>query len=282
MTTPGRLKSADAAPAASFDLARFLAERAPHARLLDRREDDGHLLRVFESGSYRWFTADGDFVQSLRDRAHPGQVVLPNQLAVLCALAWRQRVDDVLDLGFGCGALTSFFRARRPTTRVIAVEQSAVMVELARQWFDLPADFPVVIASAARYLAATTARFDVVLCDIFIGEQHPDCLFDAHFHAAIARCLRPGGVLALNLSPDTDDELREILVAMRQVFPWVMLTSVPAHGNVVVLAGTRRPAAPATFERRLADLARDLKVPRGALPDAFERLPSRREVTAGA
>ena len=238
------------------------------------------MLRVYESGSYRWFTSDGDFVQSLCDRARPGQVVLPNQLAMLCALAWRQRVDDVLDLGFGCGALAGFFRMRRPTTRVVAVEASTIMVELARRWFDVPADFPVTSASAAHYLAATTTSFDVVLCDIFTGEHHPDCLFDAYFHGAIA-LPAARGVLALNLSPDTDDELTEILVAVRQIFPWVMLASVPAHGNVVVLAGTRRAAAPATFARRLNALATLLDVPRSALPAAFERLPSRREVATG-
>jgi len=233
---------------------------------------------VREHTDLRWFTAGGVFVQSMMRTAEPAAIVLPNQLHMLSALAWRDRVDTVLNLGSGIGAFERFFRAARPHIHVTSVEQSTKITALARAHFALPLEHEVIADSAEHYVAQAAARFDVVLCDIFAAERHPDCLFDAYFHDNVAARLRRGGVLALNVSPTEDDELVGILAALRQAFEWVVLVPVHDHGNVIVLASATRPPAPDLFERRLDLLAAEFGLARDSFGRQFERLPSRSAV----
>jgi spermidine synthase len=262
----------------AFILADFLREQAPHARLLQRCRDGRHLVEVREHAGLRWFTAGGKFVQSMMRLDQPAAIVLPNQLTMLSALAWRKCMTTVLNLGSGSGAFERFFRAWRPHTHVTSVEQSAKVTALARAHFALPPEHQVILDTAENYVAQATVRFDLVLCDIFAAERHPDCLFDAYFHHHLADRLQGGGVLALNVSPTADDELVGILAALRQAFEWVVLAPVPEHGNVIVLASATRPPAPGLFERRLAALAAELGLARDSLAIEFERLPSRSAV----
>lgn len=273
-----RLKPADPCQVPQFVLGDFLREHAPHARLLKRCRDGRHTVEVREHAGLRWFTAGGVFVQSMMRLAAPAAIVLPNQLHMLNALAWRVRVDTVLNLGSGSGAFERFFLASRPHCHLTSVEPSAIVTALARAHFALPAAHAVIEDSAEHYVAHTSARFDLVLCDIFAAERHPDCLFDAYFHHHVAARLRRGGVLALNVSPTADDELVGILAALRQAFEWVVLAPVHEHGNVIVLASVTRPPAPDVFERRSSALAAELGLTRDRLGLEFERLPSRSAV----
>ncbi|MEX2482818.1 MAG: fused MFS/spermidine synthase [Gammaproteobacteria bacterium] len=265
-----------------FVLDDFLRDHAPRAQLLERCRDGDHDIEVREQAGLRWFTVSGAFVQSMMRVDMPDAIVVPNQLGMLSALAWRRQVVQILNLGSGSGAFERFLRARRPAVQVTSVELSARIVAMARTYFAWPAAQPVVIEAAADYVAHSTARFDIVLCDIFDGEQHPECLFDPYFHRDLNARLRRGGVLALNLSPSADDELTDILVAVRQAFEWVLLAPVADHGNIIVLAAAIRPPPTAEFERRLAQLAAELGLQRSALASRIEYLPSRREVLGGS
>lgn len=264
-----------------FVLDDFLRDHAPQAALLEHYRDGDHDIEVREHAGLRWFTVSGAFVQSMMRVDVPDAIVVPNQLGMLSAFAWRRQVAQVLNLGSGSGAFERFLHARRPAVEVTSVEHSAPIVAMARRYFAWPAGQPVAIEAAADYIASSIARFDIVLCDIFDGEQHPECLFDPYFHGDLNARLRRGGVLALNVSPSADDELTDILAAVRQAFEWVLLAPVADHGNVIVLAAATRPPPAAAFERRLAALATEFGLQRADLASRIEVLPSRREVLGG-
>ena len=261
-----------------FRLDDFLARRGAHGAVVARARGAHGQIEVREVDGLRWFTAGGRFVQGLMDLSAPARVVLPHHHAMLGALAWAPRAASLLNLGLGCGTFERFAAAHLPHTGVVAVEPDAAVLSLAREHFGVPPDVAVVNATAADYLARADARFDVILCDIFVGEHHPDCLFDSYFHADLAAHLADGGVLALNLSPREDDEVVAILAALRQSIEWVMLAPVAEHGNVIVLASDAAPPAHAVLRKRAGTLARSWGLAVDALLPDFERLPSRREI----
>lgn len=266
-----------------FRLDAFLDGAARDARCLHAGAVGNERLEVREVDGLRWFAVGGQFPQSMMRLAVPAEIVLPNQLAMLSALTWCNEPAHVLDLGAGSGAFERFFSAHLPACAVTAVESSAELIDVARTWFAWPRHVEVHHADAASWLEKEPSGppFDLVLCDIFDGEYHPDCLFDPWFYRACEQRLARTGAFALNVSPAADDELVDILAALRQAFAWTVLVPVTDHGNVVVLAGARRPPG----ERRRRQLARTLAgtlaiQPAQLLP-AWERLPSRRQVLGG-
>ncbi|MEQ8663687.1 MAG: hypothetical protein RLW62_22955, partial [Gammaproteobacteria bacterium] len=271
----------DGDPPPMFQLDEFLASRAPHGRLL-ARHDGADVIEVREHDRLRWFTAGGCFVQGLMDLDQPARLVLPNHQAMLAALTWAPRHARILNLGFGCGSFERFAHAHLEASRVVSVECEPALVDLARTHFAVPAAWPVVIDRAEHYVAGAHAPFDLVLCDVFAGEAHAECLFDSYFHADLARCLGADGVLALNLSPQDEEEVVAILAALRQSIDWVMLAPIAAHGNAVVLASPAPPPAAAVMHARAATLAAACGLVPDALLPAFERLPGRQEIWGDA
>jgi len=264
-----------------FRLDDFLARRGAHGALIARVRGTHARLEVREIDGLRWFTAGGRYVQGLMDVAAPARVVLPHHHAMLGAFTWARHDARLLNLGLGCGTFERFAAAHLPRTGVVSIEPDAAVVSLAREHFGVPPDLEVVTATAAEYLVQADERFDVILCDIFAGEHHPDCLFDSYFHADLAAHLDDGGVLALNLSPNEDDEVVAILAALRQSIDWVMLAPVAEHGNVVVLASATAPPTPRAMRSRAGTLAQAWGLAADALLPAFERLPSRCEIVGG-
>lgn len=271
-----------AGPAAPFRLDARFRKRARSSALLHAERANGVAFEIREDTELRWFTASGRIVQSLMCKARPDDIVLPNQLAMLAGLLWRAKAPTrVLNLGFGSGMFERFFHARLPKCEVVSVEIEPAMVTLARRYFGIPADWPVIVEDAARYLERSELGFDFIVCDIFADECHPDCLFDPYFHAAAAKRLRRTGALALNVSPTSDDDLREILAALRQSVEWVVLAPVPDHGNVVVFASRCAPPDDAQLSARASAFEKATGVDLHPYLAGIERLPARSSVIGG-
>lgn len=230
-------------------------------------------LRVYEQGDYRWLSARDSAIQAVMRIASPTELVLPNQIAMLMALLINGSPQQVLNLGFGTGAFERFFHDRLPALKVISVENNPRMVDIARDHFSIPHDWPVQIHTAEDYLARSQLNFDLMLCDIFAGERHPPCLFDATFYSAAAQSLTDRGVFSLNLYPQSEHELVAILLAVRQSFAWIMLVKIPGHGNIVLLACTQPPPPDAELAQRASSILGTLKLDFGDFLGHLERLP---------
>jgi spermidine synthase len=100
----------------------------------------------------------------------------------------------VLLLGVGGAAMWRFMRAYLPDCAPTLVDADEVIVAMARRWFYLTQ--PVTVEPAHQFIAATTARFDAILVDLYnsAGPAESNQLF-------WTRCLdalNPGGCLANN------------------------------------------------------------------------------------
>ena len=107
-----------------------------------------------------------------------------------------------------------------------------------------------------------TASYDIILCDIFIDEEHPACLYESDFYADVFNCLDKTGVLAINLLPESEEDVVEILLPMKNYFNHISLLEVTDHTNAIIFASSRKlpdtleleTAANALFEQTELDL----------------------------
>jgi spermidine synthase len=183
----------------------------------------------------------------------------------------------VLHLGGGGLTLARYVAATRPGSNQLAVESDAAVAELVRRRLpldkppDQPLDQPgrpragtgavaVQVADARAALEQVPAgSFDVVIADVFTGNQTPAHLTSVEFTAAAARALAPPGIYAANIGDGPPlAHARRRVAAARSVFRHACVIAEAAvlrgrrFGNLVVAAGghqlpiaglTRRTAA---------------------------------------
>ena len=176
--------------------------REARIRLLRRAETFGAPVFVvdFDRGA-RHFRTLGSFgagaqvtEQSSMDLLYPARLVFHYERLMSLAFAMVERPVTALLLGVGGAAMWRFVRAYLPDCAPTLVDSDETIIGLARRWFYLSQ--PVVHDTAQRILAATTARFDAILVDLY-GPGGP-AESEEVFWERCLEALAPGGCLAAN------------------------------------------------------------------------------------
>jgi SAM-dependent methyltransferase len=106
-----------------------------------------------------------------------------------------------LHLGAGAGSLARFWDAERPGSRQLAIDIDAALLRLVRERFDLPRAPRLRLRAGDAGDAVASARpdwYDVVVRDVFAGDETPPHVRTREFAGQVARTLRPGGVFLAN------------------------------------------------------------------------------------
>ncbi len=197
---------------------------------------EGNSIRVYDNSKYRWLSFDGVSIQSLLSLEDPGEVMLPYIRAMLQCLALKPMASHILNLGFGCGTIERFISRHFPAVTVDSVESSPDIVSIARQYFFIPENCQVTIASAERFISTQKIDYDVIFCDLHEQSSQPVFLYHEQYYDHLSRCLRNDGVIAINLLPDNADNLLRILTAIRKHFRWQYLLEFDDYKNIVLFA----------------------------------------------
>ncbi|MFK7830072.1 MAG: spermidine synthase [Congregibacter sp.] len=205
---------------------------------------------LFEAWGYRWISSPGDAVQTAMQIAAPQRLVLENHRAMLLAALLPSSIGTVLDLGMGGAACLRHISAVYPRAKITAVELDVSMLQLAREFFALPASQAVHIDDAATFLVRDSQYYDLVLCDVFAGRETPLALQTPEFYALLSSRLRNGAAVALNTLPESRQMLTNILQAAKATFSGIGIIQFEALGNVVLLLQQRTlPSASALADR---------------------------------
>ncbi|MBV9552985.1 MAG: hypothetical protein JO032_09365 [Alphaproteobacteria bacterium] len=179
-------------PAPTFGASLFVIDfdrGARHYRTL------GSFGAPFDKSVANWFGGDLQVTeQSSMDLLYPAQLVFHYERLMSLAFALVDRPVNALLLGVGGAAMWRFLRAYLPECAPVLVDCDEVVTAIAKRWFYLTQ--PVVIDTAARFLAAATQRFDVILVDLYNSGGPAE--FDTAFWARCLDALGPGGCLATN------------------------------------------------------------------------------------
>ena len=176
--------------------------REARIRLLRRAHSFGAPVFVvdFDRG-LRHFRTLGSFgagsqvtEQSSMDLLYPARLVFHYERLMSLGLAMAGRPVTALLLGVGGAAMWRFIRAYLPDCAPTLVDADETVITIARRWFHL--NQPVVLDTAQRFLAGTTAHFDVILVDLYDAEGPAES--GEIFWIRCLDALMPKGCLAVN------------------------------------------------------------------------------------
>jgi spermidine synthase len=238
---------------------------SPAGETLIHRTEEGPLqIAVREAEGLRWLDFGDGGVQSAIDPDDAGRLVLPLNQAMLAGLMFIPVPQRALLLGAGGGAIARFFAQREPACRGDAIEQSAAVTEIARQFFDFPkpeTGWTLHIAEAREFIAGTTQQYDLLVVDIAEDQRTPQWISDANFLNCCRDRLTPTGVLVLNLIPLDAEDFAASLAPVRLAFPGcTACLSVPEQRNILLFA-FREPVTDANPEARLPALSKQWALP---------------------
>jgi len=240
-------------------------------RVLRRAEIFGAAVFVvdFDRGP-RHFRTLGSFgsiaqvtEQSSMDLLYPANLVFHYERLMSLAFAMSARSVNALLLGVGGAAMWRFIRAYLPECAPTLVDSDETIIAIARRWFYLKQ--PVVIDPAQRFLAGTSARYDIVLVDLY-GPGGP-AENDEGFWARCLDALAPGGCLAANwadfavnpkVRPMTD--ALSAMARARGLEP-IFVTRRGFHDNLVQYVPTVPEASAEGMENVLDRLVRERHIP---------------------
>ena len=186
--------------------------------------------------------------QSYVDLADPTHLEFSyvRRLATVLRLAAPAAVPlTVLHLGGGALTLPRWVAATRPGSVQTVVERDGLLLALVARTLPWPAGVEVVVGDAREFVDGGAEQgYDVIVADVFEGAAMPAGVAGVGFAAAAARLLRPGGVLAMNLTDVPPLSYSRIQAAtLRAAFGDVALIAPPGMlrgrraDNVVLAAG---------------------------------------------
>jgi len=163
-------------------------------------------------------------------------------------------------LGNAGGTTARAFGVYYPEARIDGVEIDPAVSAVGRRYFGL-ADNPgltVVAADARPFLQASRARYDLILIDAYRQPYVPFYLATREFFRLARQRLRPGGIVALNVStvPGDDRLARAVAGTLATEFPQVVTWQALRFNQFVV--GLSAPQSRAVMTARLRAAPPDL------------------------
>ena len=222
--------------------------------LLEQPRADG-VLRVCENETHRWLDFGTPFTQSLMCRAEPARLELQYAHGMVLAQAFNLKAQKLLNFGAGCGTFERFFAEHFPNLHIESVEAEPALISIAKEYFALPPRQEIHLGSAENYLDSVNSTADIVLCDLHNGDKNPNCLIDPSFYHDLMRCMNDDAVLVLNLLPTDEQDLIEVLTAVRSAFKWQYILEFDDIGNVLLFAFAHPPPKKDQIKKQAAQLA---------------------------
>lgn len=102
----------------------------------------------------------------------------------------------VLLLGLGGGCVANELVQNKFS--VDAVELDPRVVEAAREFFNLDSGIGVYVDDARRFINQCTQKYDIIIFDVFKGEESPSHLITLESLEKIKKTLNPNGILVIN------------------------------------------------------------------------------------
>ncbi len=188
------------------------------------------LITLSEAHGVRYLHFGTEWVQGAMRLARPFALELEYQQQMMAVGLCLPQPQRIVLLGLGAGALAKFCWRSCAPAQVVAVELAPGVVQVARQWFNLPEDderLSVVMGDARDYItrAAAPATADWLMVDLYDSAARGPVYDDADFYAACFASLRQPGVAAFNLFG-------------RRFAPSFALIREAFHGCVITLPAT--------------------------------------------
>ena len=215
---------------------------------------DDQKIEVREWENYRWLHLSDHSVQTLMLTDAVNQVALPNIQALLAVLLFCPSSKRLLNFGLGGASLERYLTSKWPEIDITSVESNRQIIQLAKEFFNLPKSINVIHDSAENFISKHSDNYDIILCDIFVADIQASCLYDRNFYENISHCLDKTGVLAINILPESEEDVVNVLLPLKNYFDHIYLLEFPDFSNAIIFASCERIPDRAELIRRADDL----------------------------
>lgn len=243
------------------------------------RDSAFHHVVVRDEGTKRILYFD-NAPQSQMDRDDPVSGGFEYTDFFHMAFLFNPDIKDVLFLGLGGGSAPKRFLYDYPQVRGDAVDVDPLVIEVAQKYFGVkPGPRLRLIEGDARvYVKRTTKTYDLIILDAYTSSRYgstiPHHLTTREFFREVARCLRPGGVIAYNVTGEVEGWgsaiTRALLKTITTEFTSPYLFQAESSRNTVILAfkGATHKLSQSDVVRRAQELVKQGKV---KLPEFVRR-----------
>ncbi len=203
------------------------------------------VIVLSESAGVRYLHFDSPWIQGAMRIARPYDLELDYAHDMM---AWRLFLGapvEMLHLGLGAAGLARHCWKKLPKTKIVVVEASRRVIDIARSDFALPDDerLEVIRADAGEYVSrpSVRGRFGVILADLYDTKARGPVLDDVPFYRDCRAALAPAGILVVNVFGESRSYAHS-LRNVRQAFDGRVIELPPvAAGNVALLAFSGPP-----------------------------------------
>jgi spermidine synthase len=223
-----------------MSLEKIVELKPDESELLYSGQINDEMIEVREWQQYRWLHLSDHSVQTLMQMDKINHVALPNIQALLAVLLFCPNPEHVLNLGLGGASLERYLDSKWPNIKLRSVESNQQVISLAKDYFYLPEAVDVIHDTADRFLSNHQDIYDIILCDIFIADMQASCLYDKEFYANISRCISKTGILAINVLPESEDDVVNMLLPIKDYFGHLYLLEFSDFSNAIIFAAKEK------------------------------------------
>ncbi len=194
-----------------------------------------------------------DYTETVVNLADPDDLPLRYTRNMTAALAYPAKLERVLMLGLGGGAISTYLGRHMKDVAIDTVEIDPGVIKAAKQYFGLieTARLRYLDGDGRVFLNRNKQTYDLVLVDAYHGGYVPFHLLTKEFYELVKMRLAPGGAAAFNVHDGTK-LYGATLATLRSVFGRVDLYPT-GQGEVIAVV-----AASLTDEQTLARRADEL------------------------
>lgn len=212
-------------------------------------------LTLSEENGVVFLHFGNEWIQGAMRIRKPDWIELEYAQQMMAWMLFNEQPQHIVQLGLGTGALTKFCYRNFRQTQVTAVELNPAVITICRSMFKLPWDddrLSVLEMDAMDFVTddAMHGKIDALQADLYDATVKGPVLDTAEFYAACAACLKPDGIMTVNLFGDHPSYAKN-LKAMRYAFADVLCLPPVHEGNVVAIGFNTAPQLdfPALYAR---------------------------------
>lgn len=134
------------------------------------------------------------------------------------------KIKNVLVLGVGAGDAIKEIQKNYPRANITGIEVDEEMINIAKSEFELKdKNLNLLNIDAEKYMNKNKKRYDLIICDIFIGAKNPKNFREKMFINLLGRSLEKNGIILFNSHYDekNSNELKELLNVFGKKFKQV-------------------------------------------------------------
>jgi len=201
-------------------------------------------VTLSEMAGCRYLHFGTEWVQGAMRIRKPDWLELEYAQQMMAWMLFIQNPHRIVQLGLGTGALTKFCYRQFPKAHVTAVELNPSVISICQSMFKLPDNderLNVIEMDGEDYVKEHShyGTLDVLQVDVYDATARGPVLDSAEFYQACSDCLKPEGIMTVNLFGDHPSYLRNVKT-MKYVFDQVICLPEVHDGNVIAIAFNSR------------------------------------------